>query len=222
MRSEGPGIVPHRLRRLAIGPNKSATHAFTRAEAGLLGHDVDREPALLKHQLCGFEPQILDCLCWRYAGLGTKYAGELPRTQACHPREIFYAQWHVQVALGMRQRRLNSISLGVEIQQCGMLGLPSSAPMVDHHPLGHGTRQSRRCSALALRRSHDFQCAQEFACKGGRYLVAVLGIDGLRHLVFSMRGTWASRWPQSRTVSGTWCSVCAAHGLRGGRNREGR
>jgi hypothetical protein len=108
------------------------------------------------------------------------------------PARDLYAQWHVQVALGMRQRRLNSISLRVEIQQCGMLGLPSSAPMVDHHSLGHGTRQvasmQRPCFAQASRLS-------------------------VRSGIRLQRRATSSQCSVS-TVSDTRCSVCAAHGLR--------
>jgi hypothetical protein len=68
-------VAPDRLRRLAEGAQERAAHALAVGEAGLAGHDVDRVAALLHHQPRGLDPQILDRLGRRLAGLGMERRG---------------------------------------------------------------------------------------------------------------------------------------------------
>src|SRR5258706_8922324 len=73
-------VSPDYLRWLPEGAQEGAAHAVAIGKTGLPGDDVDRMAALLHHQPCGLDAQVLDRLGRRLAGLGMERTAELART----------------------------------------------------------------------------------------------------------------------------------------------
>src|SRR5579863_10339157 len=131
-RCERTGVISYGLRRFPVGPNESATHAFPVSEARFQCHSFDGQPALLEQQLRRFQSQRLVSLSRRRAGLGSKYAPELPWAEACDTRKIFDFERYSKVSFGVSQNRLNPIGFSIKIQQCRMLRLTTRPSMVHH------------------------------------------------------------------------------------------
>src|SRR5713101_9938933 len=77
-----PRCAAQRLRRLAEGADESAAHPLRIAKAGQLRNPFDRFAGGLHALARHLDPQALDRLRWRRAGLRDEGAREMPRTHA--------------------------------------------------------------------------------------------------------------------------------------------
>src|SRR5712675_3698341 len=109
------------LWRLSKGAQEGAAHAVAIGETRLPGDDVDRMAALLHHQSSGLDAQILDRLGRRLAGLSAKGAAELTRAEVRDFGELPDSQRSVEMTFRVGQCILDTIGLGLELQQCGKL-----------------------------------------------------------------------------------------------------
>jgi len=102
-------ISPDHLRRLSEGAQEGAAHAVAIGKAGLPGDDFDRMPALLHHQACRLDAQVLDRLGRGLTGLGVERAAELAWTEMRRLRQFPHRQLRGEIALRIGQRALDAI-----------------------------------------------------------------------------------------------------------------
>src|SRR5476651_1423445 len=110
-------VAADSLRRLTEGSQKRATHSVGISKTGFSCNDINWQPSLLNHETRCFQPQILDRLRGCLPRLLTECASELPHAQIRSFSESVHRQRNMQIAFRKDQCRLDSIGLGIEIQQ---------------------------------------------------------------------------------------------------------
>jgi hypothetical protein len=140
--------VTYALRCLSESAQKTTAHSLPIAEPGVASNFFNWQTTLLQQQSRGFESKIFDRLGRRLASFRAEYPAELARAKSCSFRKLLHRQGFSQVLSGESKRILDAVRFRIELKHGRMLGLASSAPMMDdHHP---SSRSGDICAHVAF------------------------------------------------------------------------